>query len=55
LAGGAHPPTWQLLERLGARKVLFARPNEFANINTRDDLVDLESWRARGGVPLASP
>jgi molybdopterin-guanine dinucleotide biosynthesis protein A len=55
LAGGAHPPTWRLLERLGARKVLFARPDEFANINTRDDLVDLESWRARGGVPLASP
>ena len=23
LAGGAHPPTWQMLERLGARKVFF--------------------------------
>ncbi len=26
LAGGAHPPTWQVLERLGARKVSFERP-----------------------------
>jgi molybdopterin-guanine dinucleotide biosynthesis protein A len=38
LAGGAHPPTWQLLERLGAHKVPFARADQFANINTRDDL-----------------
>ena len=38
LAGGAHPATWRLLERLGARKVLFPRPAQFANINTRDDL-----------------
>jgi molybdopterin-guanine dinucleotide biosynthesis protein A len=38
LAGGAHPPTWQLLERVGARKVLFDRPESFANVNTRDDL-----------------
>jgi molybdopterin-guanine dinucleotide biosynthesis protein A len=38
LAGGAHPPTWQLLERLGARKVRFARPEQFANVNTRADL-----------------
>lgn len=38
LAGGAHPPTWQLLERLGARKVPFDRPDQFANINTRADL-----------------
>lgn len=38
LAGGAHPPTWQLLERLGAHKVLFEHPEAFANINTRDDL-----------------
>jgi molybdopterin-guanine dinucleotide biosynthesis protein A len=38
LAGGAHPPTWQLLERLGARKVRFARPERFANVNTRADL-----------------
>jgi molybdopterin-guanine dinucleotide biosynthesis protein A len=38
LADGAHPPTWQLLERLGARKVLFEHPEAFANVNTRDDL-----------------
>ena len=38
LAGGAHPPTWQLLEQIGARKVLFERPERFANVNTRDDL-----------------
>jgi molybdopterin-guanine dinucleotide biosynthesis protein A len=39
LAGGAHPPTWQLLERLGARKVFFDHPEAFANVNTRDDLI----------------
>jgi molybdopterin-guanine dinucleotide biosynthesis protein A len=38
LAGGAHPPTWQVLERCGARKVRFAPAAAFANINTRDDL-----------------
>ena len=38
LAGGAHPPTWQVLERLGARKVSFERPETFANINTTSDL-----------------
>jgi molybdopterin-guanine dinucleotide biosynthesis protein A len=38
LAGGAHPPTWQVLERSGARKVRFAPAAAFANINTRDDL-----------------
>jgi molybdopterin-guanine dinucleotide biosynthesis protein A len=41
LAGGAHPPTWQLLERLGARKVRFERPEQFANVNTRADLAAL--------------
>lgn len=43
LADGAHPPTWQLLERLGARKVFFERPAEFANVNTRDDLAAAEA------------
>jgi molybdopterin-guanine dinucleotide biosynthesis protein A len=43
LADGAHPPTWQLLERLGARKVWFERPELFANINTRDDLAAIEA------------
>ena len=47
LAGGAHPPTWQMLERLGARKVLFEPPEAFANINTRDDLAAVEAERSR--------
>jgi molybdopterin-guanine dinucleotide biosynthesis protein A len=38
LAGGAHPPTWQILERLGAHKVFFDQPEAFANVNTRADL-----------------
>ena len=38
LAGGAHPPTWRILEDLGARQVHFASAADFANINTRDDL-----------------
>lgn len=45
LAGGAHPPTWQVLERIGARKVRFDDPAAFANINTRDDLARLEAQR----------
>ena len=47
LAGGAHPPTWQMLERIGARKVFFDAPEAFANINTRDDLAAVE---AHGGA-----
>ena len=46
LVGGAHPPTWQMLERLGARKVLFDRPEAFANVNTRDDLAAIEAGAA---------
>jgi molybdopterin-guanine dinucleotide biosynthesis protein A len=48
LVGGAHPPTWQVLERLDARKVLFEHPEDFANINTRDDLAAVEGrlWRS---------
>jgi molybdopterin-guanine dinucleotide biosynthesis protein A len=47
LAGGAHPPTWQVLERLGARKVFFDSPEAFTNINTRDDLAAAEVRRLR--------
>jgi molybdopterin-guanine dinucleotide biosynthesis protein A len=47
LAGGAHPPTWQVLERLGARKLFFEPPEVFANINTRDDLAAVEAVRLR--------
>jgi molybdenum cofactor guanylyltransferase len=46
LAGGAHPPTWQLLERLGAKKVFFERPETFANVNTREDLAAVEARRS---------
>jgi molybdopterin-guanine dinucleotide biosynthesis protein A len=49
LAGGSHPPTWQVLEGLGARKVLFDDPAAFANINTRDALAALELLRSRRG------
>ncbi|HEY9181785.1 MAG TPA: molybdenum cofactor guanylyltransferase [Gammaproteobacteria bacterium] len=47
LAGGAHPPTWQLLERLGARKVFFEPPESFANVNTPDELAAVQARRAR--------
>lgn len=47
LAGGAHPPTWQVLERLGARKVFFEPPEAFANINTPADLAAVEAVRSR--------
>jgi hypothetical protein len=47
LVGGAHPPTWRTLERLGARKVFFEPPEAFANINTREDLAAVEVRRAR--------
>lgn len=43
LADGAHPPTWQMLERVGARKVFFESAEQFANVNTRDDLAAAES------------
>jgi molybdenum cofactor guanylyltransferase len=49
LEGGAHPPTWAVLERLGARKVRFDSPELFANLNTRDDLAAVEALRARRG------
>jgi len=48
LADGAHPPTWQVLEGLGARKVLFERPELFANVNTRDDLAAAAARLAAG-------
>ena len=49
LAGGAHPPTWRMLEGLGAAKVMFDDPAAFANINTREDLLRFEAlFAARG-------
>jgi molybdopterin-guanine dinucleotide biosynthesis protein A len=41
LAGGAHPPTWQVLEGLGATRVKFEDSAAFANVNTREDLARL--------------
>lgn len=38
LAGGAHPPTWRLLESIAARRVRFDPPEAFQNLNTREDL-----------------
>jgi molybdenum cofactor guanylyltransferase len=38
LAGGAHPPTWRVLESLNARHVHFENAAAFANLNTRADL-----------------
>jgi molybdopterin-guanine dinucleotide biosynthesis protein A len=37
LQGGAHPPTWRLLQTLGARRVRFEDETAFANVNTRAD------------------
>lgn len=41
LAGGAHPPTWRVLESIGAVHVRFADAGAFANLNTRADLAAL--------------
>lgn len=43
LANGAHPPTWRMLEQLGAVPVDFDPPESFANLNTREDLARFES------------
>ena len=50
LAEGRHPPTWLVLESIGAVRVRFPAPEAFANINTRADLaaiagrVEREEW-----------
>lgn len=38
IAGGEHPPTWRVLEEIGAAKVMFEDAGAFANVNTREDL-----------------
>ena len=48
LAGGAHPPTWRVLESLGARPVEFADAEAFANVNRRADLEAIAARLARG-------
>jgi molybdopterin-guanine dinucleotide biosynthesis protein A len=44
LEGGEHPPTWRLLEQVGAVRVHFDQAGDFANLNTR---ADLEALAAR--------
>jgi molybdenum cofactor guanylyltransferase len=43
IADGAHPPTWRILEQLGAIAVQFEPPDCFANLNTREDLQRFEA------------
>lgn len=43
LAGGAHPPTWQVLEQVGTVRLQVDPPGVFANLNTREDLARLEA------------
>jgi molybdopterin-guanine dinucleotide biosynthesis protein A len=43
LAGGAHPPTWRLLEELRALRVRFSAAENFVNLNTRDELHRLDT------------
>jgi molybdopterin-guanine dinucleotide biosynthesis protein A len=43
LGHGAHPPTWRMLEQIGAAQVFFESPERFANLNTREDLARFES------------
>jgi molybdopterin-guanine dinucleotide biosynthesis protein A len=38
IAGGVHPPTWRMLQAIGAVPVRFDDPAAFANVNTREDL-----------------
>jgi molybdenum cofactor guanylyltransferase len=40
---GAHPPTWRVLEELGAHRLRVDPPGLFANLNTREDLARLEA------------
>ena len=50
LQEGRHPPTWLVLESIGAVRVRFPSPEAFANINTRADLaaiagrLEREQW-----------
>jgi len=52
LTAGAHPPTWRVLESVGARRVHFDRADAFANLNTRADLAAIAERVARGEVDL---
>jgi len=43
LQGAMHPPTWRVLEELGARRLRVDPPALFANVNTREELARLEA------------
>jgi molybdopterin-guanine dinucleotide biosynthesis protein A len=47
LRDGAHPPTWSVLEGIGAVRVRFADAAAFANLNTRAELAVLAAQLAR--------
>ena len=51
LREGAHPPTWRLLEQIGAVAVGFEAPEQFANLNTREELAQLEARLTSGRNP----
>jgi molybdopterin-guanine dinucleotide biosynthesis protein A len=51
LREGEHPPTWRLLESVGAVAVRFDPASAFANVNTREDLAalaaeDHQRWKS---------
>jgi molybdenum cofactor guanylyltransferase len=52
LADGEHPPTWLMLESIGAVRVRFPAPEAFANINTRADLAAIAGRIERGECQL---
>jgi molybdopterin-guanine dinucleotide biosynthesis protein A len=52
LANGAHPPTWLMLESIGAVRVQFSPPEAFANVNTRPDLAVIARRLERGECQL---
>ena len=52
LTGGAHPPTWRVLESVGVQRVRFDRADAFANLNTRADLAAIAERVARGDIAL---
>lgn len=48
LAGGEHPPTWRMLDSIGAAHVRFVAAEAFANINTRADLAGIAERLEQG-------
>jgi molybdopterin-guanine dinucleotide biosynthesis protein A len=52
LANGAHPPTWRMLESIGAVRVHFSSPEAFTNVNTRPDLAAIAGRLERGEAQL---